>query len=120
VRLTAPKIRISEPSKFVVIEIASRLSPATTVSAVASHRQRGPARRISASRINAPPPATERVELGRHHEKVEGQLAADRQHHDRQQDAQLFGLEVGAEPRADLRAHDAPTRSRTASTMSTV
>jgi hypothetical protein len=32
-RLTAPKIRISEPSKFVVIEIASWLSPATTVSA---------------------------------------------------------------------------------------
>jgi hypothetical protein len=90
-----------------VIEIASRLSPATTVSATASAANASPRREDQDRADQCAPPAAQRIKLRRHDQQVEGQLAADRQHHDRQQDAQLLGLEVGAKPRADLRAHDA-------------
>ena len=43
-----------------------------------------------------------REELSRLQQQVQRKLAADGKHHDRQQDAQLFGLHLDPDPRADL------------------
>ena len=47
----------------------------------------------------------EGIKFGGLDQKIECQFAADRQHHDRQKDAELFGFQARAEPGADLGAN---------------
>ena len=52
-------------------------------------------------------PRTKRIEFRGLQQQVECQFQADCQNHDSQQDTQLFGLQVNANPGADLCADNA-------------
>src|SRR6056297_2327142 len=92
-RLTAPNTSTSEPSKVAVIRTLSLDRPSTTSSAVAgiAIRQISRASRLS---ISMPPGRADGIQLRRLQQEIEGQLETHRQHHHRQQDAQLLGLHL--------------------------
>ena len=54
----------------------------------------------------------EREQIVRLDEKVEGQLAADRQYHQRQQAAQLLAAQIRPHLGAELRPHDRPQQQQ--------